>query len=97
MLTVFLFVSWAYVCIKMGMSLPSIGQNTGVRKQTDSTGASVSSPALMQNTAEPYIFIRKTTHDSLTYRQGIVRNGKRNTMEELPWNVPINVRKRTIN
>ena len=46
---------------------------------------------------EPFISFRMTIQDCLTYRQETVKNGKRNTTEELPWNVPTNARKETIN
>ena len=59
--------------------------------------ASVNIHALMQNTAEPYIFTSVITQDCLTYRQGTARNGRWNITEELPWNAPTNVRKKTIN
>ena len=89
--------SWAYVCIKMDMRLPSIGRNTDVQKQTGNAAASVNSPVHRRNTEEPYTSLPMTIQGYLTYRQGTVKHGKRNMTEELPWNAPISVRKRTIN
>ena len=90
-------VRWAYVCIKMDMRLPSIGPNTDAQKQTGNMAASVTIPVHRRNTAGPYTSLPMTIQGYLTYRQGTLRHGKRNMTEELPWNAPTSVRRRTIN
>ena len=50
-----------------------------------------------RNTAGPYIFLRMTIQGCLTYRQGTLRHGKRNMMQELPWNAPTSGKERTTN
>ena len=97
MRTVSQSVRWAYVCIKMDMRLPSIGRNTDAQKQTGNAAASASSPVHRQNTEGPYISLPMTIQDYLTYRQETRKHGKGNMTEELPWNAPTSVRKRTIN
>lgn len=94
---VFQSVRWAYVCIKMDMKLQNTVQNTGVQKQPENRGVSVSLLVLRQNTEGPYTFLPQIIQDYLTYRQETVTHGKRNMIEELPWNAPTSVRKRTIN
>ena len=90
-------VRWAYVCTKMDMKLPSIGRNTGVQKQTENATASVNIPVHQRNMAEPYTSLPMIIQSYLTYRQGILKHGKRNMTEGLPWNARTSVRKRTIN
>lgn len=90
-------VNWAYVCIKMDMRLPSIERNTGVQKQTENVAVSVNSPVHRRNTEGPYTSLPMTIQGYSTYRQGTLKHGKRNMTEELPWNAPTSVRKRTIN
>ncbi len=89
--------NWAYVCIKMDMRLPSIGRNTDVQKRTENVAVSVNIPVHRRNTEGPYTSLPMIIQGYLTYRQGTVKHGKRNMTEELPWNAPISVRKRTIN
>ncbi|NBH24985.1 hypothetical protein D3Z60_04065 [Lachnospiraceae bacterium] len=97
MMMVSLSVSWAYVCIKMDMKLPNTGQNTGARSQTGNVAASVDTLVHRRNMEEPYTPLPMTIQGYLTYRQGTLKHGKRNMIEELPWNAPTSARKRTIN
>ena len=90
-------VSWAYVCIKMDTRLPDTGQNTGARNQTGNVAASVNSPVHQLNTAGLCTFLQMIIQGYLTYRQGILKHGKRNMTEGPAWNAPISVRKWTIN
>ena len=90
-------VRQAYVCTRIDMKLPNTGRNTDAREQTGSVDASVNIPAPLRNMAEPYISLLRIIQDYSTYRQETVKHGKRNMMEELPWNAPTSVRKRTIN
>lgn len=92
----FLSASWAYICTKMGMRLPNTAPNTGVQSPAGNRAVSVNIPAPRLSTAEPYISSLRIIQDCLTYRQGTAKHGKRNITEELPWNAPISVRKRTI-
>ena len=79
------------------MRLPSIGRNTDAQKQAGNVAASVNIPVHRQNTEGPYISLPMTIQDYLTYRQETRKHGKGNMTEELPWNAPTSVRKRTIN
>jgi len=67
LMMVFQSASWAYICTKMGMRLPSIGQNTCVQKQTGNTVSSVNTSVHQWNTAELYISLPMTIRDYLTY------------------------------
>ena len=58
---------------------------------------SVNIPVRQQNTAEPCTSLPRIIQGCLTYRQETQKHGKRNTIEELPWNALISVRKKTIN
>ena len=93
----FLSVSWAYACIKMVMKLLNTGRNTGVQRLTGNVAVSVNIPVRQQNTAEPCTSLPMIIQGCLTYRQETQKHGKRNTIEELPWNALISVRKKTIN
>ena len=77
-------VSWAYVCIKMDMKLPSIGRNTDAQKPTENAAVSVNSPVHRRNTEGPYISLPMTIQGYLTYRQGTAKHGKKNITEGLP-------------
>ena len=90
-------VNWAYVCTRMDMRLPNTGQNTGVQKQTAGRAVSANIPVHRRNTAGPYTFLRMSIQGCLTYRQGTLKHGKRNMIEELLWSAPTSARKRTIN
>ena len=97
MRTVSQSVRWAYVCIKMDMRLLNTVRNTDAQKQTGNVAVSVNIPVHQRNTEEPYTSLPMTIQGYLTYRQGTRKHGKRNMMEELPWNARTSVRKRTIN
>ena len=81
----------------MDMKLPNTGQNTGARSQTGNVAASVNTLVHRRNMEEPYTSLPMTIQGYLTYRQGTLKHGKRNMIEELPWNAPTSARKRTIN
>src|SRR5699024_11533789 len=55
--------SWAYVCIKMDMRLPSIGRNTDAQKQAGNVAASVNIPVHQRNTEEPYTSLPMTIQE----------------------------------
>ena len=97
MMTVSLSAEWDFVCTGMDMRLRSTGQNTAARKQTADGAVSVNNPVPLPDMAGQYIFIPAITQDCLTHRQGILKHGKRNMTQGLPWNAPTNVRKKTIN
>lgn len=73
------------------------GRNTGVQRLTGNVAVSVNIPVRQQNTAEPCTSLPRIIQGCLTYRQETQKHGKRNTIEELPWNALISVRKKTIN
>lgn len=73
------------------------GRNTGVQRLTGNVAVSVNIPVRQQNTAEPCTSLLRIIQGCLTYRQETQKHGKRNTIEELPWNALISVRKKTIN
>ena len=77
--------------------LPNTGQNTAARNQTGNVAASVNTLVHRRNMVEPYTSLPMTIQGYLTYRQGTLKHGKRNMIEELPWSAPTSVRKRTIN
>ena len=87
----FLSVSWAYACIKMVMKLLNTGRNTGVQRLTGNVAVSVNIPVRQQNTAEPCTSLPRIIQVCLTYRQETQKHGKRNTIEELPWNALISL------
>ena len=82
---------------KDGMKLLNTGRNTGVQRLTGNVAVSVNIPVRQQNTAEPCTSLPRIIQVCLTYRQETQKHGKRNTIEELPWNALISVRKKTIN
>ena len=84
----FLFVSWAYVCIKMDTRQPSTGQSTGARNQTGNVAVSVNTPVHRRNMEGPYTSLPMIIQGYLTYRQGTLKHGKRNMTEGLLWNAP---------
>ena len=90
-------VSWAYVCIKMDMRLQNTVRNTGVPNRTGNVAASVGIPVHRRNMAELCTSLPMIIQGYLTYRQGIVKHGKKNMTEGLPWNALTSVRKKTIN
>ena len=90
-------VSWAYVCIKMDMRLQNTVRNTGVPNRTGNVAASVGIPVHRRNMAELCTSLPMIIQGYLTYRQGIVKHGKKNRTEGLPWNALTSVRKKTIN
>src|SRR5699024_2092040 len=90
-------VRWAYVCIKMDMRLLNTARNTDAQKQTENVAVFVNIPVHRQNTEGPYISLPMTIQDYLTYRQETRKQGKGNMTEEIPWNAPTSMRKRTIN
>ena len=71
--------------------------DTGVQRLTGNVAVSVNIPVRQQNTAEPCTSLPRIIQVCLTYRQETQKHGKRNTIEELPWNALISVRKKTIN
>ena len=73
------------------------GLNTDALKLTAERAALVTIPVPLLNMAEPYIFILAITLGCSMYRQGTPKHGIWNLTEGLPWNVPTNVRKKTIN
>ena len=81
----------------MDMKLPSTAQNTGARNQTGNVAAFVNTLVHRQNMEEPYTSLPMTIQGYLTYRQGTLKHGKRNMIEELLWSAPTSARKRTIN
>ena len=75
----------------------TIDDDTGVQRLTGNVAVSVNIPVRQQNTAEPCTSLPMIIQGCLTYRQETQKHGKRNTIEELPWNALISVRKKTIN
>ena len=88
-----LSVNWAYVCITMVWKKQNTVKSTAVPFPTGKKDVSVNTPALVQSMAEPYIYSRRTIQGYLTYRQGTVKNGSRNTTDGLLWKDQINVKK----
>ena len=72
-------------------------RNTGVPNRTGNVAASVGIPVHRRNMAELCTSLPMIIQGYLTYRQGIVKHGKKNMTEGLPWNALTSVRKKTIN
>lgn len=54
-------------------------------------------PVHRKNMEEPYTSLPMTIQGYLTYRQGTLKHGKKNMIEELLWSAPTSGRKRAIN
>ena len=81
----------------MDMRLQNTVRNTGVPNRTGNVAASVGIPVHRRNMAELCTSLPMIIQGYLTYRQGIVKHGKKNMTEGLPWNALTSVRKKTIN
>ena len=84
---VYLFAKWAYVCVTMVLKNRVIVLNFVVLLLLVKMVVPAKSLVLTQNMAEPFTFFKKTILDFFAYRQEIVRNGNRNTTNELRSNV----------
>ncbi len=87
-----LSVNWAYVCVMTAWKRQNTVKNTGALLPAGND-VSVSTPAQIQNMAEPYMSNRGIIQGFLTYRQGTVRNGSWNTTNGLLLKDQINVKK----
>lgn len=76
----FLSAKGAYVCTKIGMKLPSTGENTVAQNQTINRDVFVISLTPLSTTAEHYTSILEIIRGYLTHHQETVTHGKRNMM-----------------